>query len=132
MVTQEQITETVYGLTDEGAQIAKDGSHEYRVWEALPAKGGAAVSIPELQKALGADVVKIGQGRAFKNKWIAKDGAGFVRAADAVQDETATQLRNLTALSEKDLKEFQKRKLVVPRCVTAHEACARGLTVAGS
>ncbi|EKD04546.1 phenylalanine-tRNA ligase [Trichosporon asahii var. asahii CBS 8904] len=59
----EQITETVYGLTEEGAQIAKEGSHEYRVWEALPPKGGAAVSIPDLKKALGDDVVKIGQGR---------------------------------------------------------------------
>lgn len=115
MVTQEQITETVYGLTEEGAQIAKEGSHEYRVWEALPPKGGAAVSIPDLKKALGDDVVKIGQGRAFKNKWIAKDGAGFVRAVDSVQDETAAQLKNLTSLAEKDLKEFQKRKLVVPK-----------------
>jgi hypothetical protein len=32
------------------------------------------------QKALGPDTTKIGQGKAFKNKWISKEGAGFVKA----------------------------------------------------
>jgi phenylalanyl-tRNA synthetase alpha chain len=29
---------------------------------------------------LGPDTTKIGQGKAFKNKWISKEGAGFVKA----------------------------------------------------
>jgi hypothetical protein len=32
------------------------------------------------QKLLGDETAKIGQMRAFKNKWISKEGAGFVRA----------------------------------------------------
>lgn len=35
------------------------------------------------QKRLGDETTKVGQMRAFKNKWIAKDGAGFVRAVSA-------------------------------------------------
>jgi phenylalanyl-tRNA synthetase alpha chain len=33
-----------------------------------------------IQKLVGDDVLKVGQGRALKNKWIAKDGPGFIRA----------------------------------------------------
>ena len=36
------------------------------------------------QKLVGDEAAKIGQGKAFRNKWIAKDGAGFVRAVSAV------------------------------------------------
>jgi phenylalanyl-tRNA synthetase alpha chain len=34
----------------------------------------------DIQKLVGDDVLKIGQGKALKNKWITKDGAGFIRA----------------------------------------------------
>lgn len=107
MITFTQNTTTSFILTDEGLDIAARGSHEYRVWEALPPKGGVALSVAELkvgcstdsghlelinyiftgsrlahtsQKVVGDETAKIGQMRAFKNKWIAKDGAGFVRA----------------------------------------------------
>ena len=57
--------------------------------------------------------------RAFKNKWIAKDGAGFVRAVEAPADETADQLRTIAEKGQLEdaaaLKELQKRKLVSPR-----------------
>jgi phenylalanyl-tRNA synthetase alpha chain len=58
--------------------VAQSGSHEYRVWEAL---GDDGLLMRELQAALGEDSAKIGQGKAFRNKWIKKrsDG-GFVRA----------------------------------------------------
>jgi phenylalanyl-tRNA synthetase alpha chain len=32
------------------------------------------------QKLLGKDTTKVGQGNAFRKKWISKEGAGFVRA----------------------------------------------------
>ena len=67
-------------LTSEGSQIAQEGSHEARVWAALPAKGeGGPVSAKELQQKVGADTAKVGQGRAFKNGWIGKEGAGFLK-----------------------------------------------------
>lgn len=67
-------------LTPEGAQIALEGSHEARVWAALPAKGeGQPVSIKALKEKLGDETTKVGQGNAFKNGWIAKEGDGFVK-----------------------------------------------------
>jgi phenylalanyl-tRNA synthetase alpha chain len=68
-------------LTPEGVQIAKEGSHEARVWAATPARGsGVAISAKQLQEKVGSETAKVGQGRAFKNGWIAKEGAGFVKA----------------------------------------------------
>jgi phenylalanyl-tRNA synthetase alpha chain len=70
-----------HALTPEGAQIAQEGSHEARVWAAVPSRGdGEPVTVKQLQEKIGAETAKIGQGRAFKNGWIAKDGAGFVRS----------------------------------------------------
>lgn len=67
-------------LTPEGSQIAKDGSHEARVWGALPAKGqGTPVTPDQLKKTVGDETAKVGQGRAFKNGWIGKEGGGLVK-----------------------------------------------------
>lgn len=67
-------------LTPEGAQISLEGSHEARVWQTLPPKGeGGPMTIKELKDKLGDETAKIGQGNAFKNKWISKQGDGFVR-----------------------------------------------------
>jgi hypothetical protein len=35
------------------------------------------------QELLGDEAAKVGQSRAFKNKWIAKEGAGFVKAVSS-------------------------------------------------
>jgi phenylalanyl-tRNA synthetase alpha chain len=48
MIEYKQITTTSFVLTEEGLDIAANGSHEYRVWEALPPKGGAGLGMPEL------------------------------------------------------------------------------------
>ena len=50
MVEYKQITTTSYALAPEGSNIASSGSHEYRVWAALPAKNaGVPVTVPELK-----------------------------------------------------------------------------------
>lgn len=68
-------------LTPEGVQISLQGSHEARVWAALPAKGaGPPITPAELKKIIGDESAKVGQGRAFKNGWIAKNGDGLVKA----------------------------------------------------
>ena len=65
--TQETVSHV---LTQEGAQIALQGSHEARVFNACPVKGeGSPIPIKELQQKVGAETAKIGQGQAFKNKW---------------------------------------------------------------
>ena len=67
-------------LTQEGAQISLEGSHEARVWSALPMKGqGTPLTVQRLQEAVGKESASVGQGRAFKAKWIGKEGDGFVK-----------------------------------------------------
>ncbi|WRT64525.1 phenylalanine-tRNA ligase, alpha subunit [Kwoniella shivajii] len=121
MVEYKQITTTSYILTEEGKLIDEKGSHEIRVWQVLPVKGkGEPITVPELQKLVGPGIAKVGQSRAFKNKWIAKDGNGFVRSAEAPVDETAIQLREIRekgdhTSGESVTKELQKRKLIAPK-----------------
>lgn len=67
-------------LTQEGEQIAREGSHEARVWAALTEKGsGPPVTSASLKKLVGDETSKVGQGRAFKNGWIGKERDGFVK-----------------------------------------------------
>ena len=67
-------------LTPEGSQCVLQGSHEYRVWAALPSKGeGKPLTALELKASVGDETAKVGQGRAFKSGWIGKEGDGFVK-----------------------------------------------------
>ena len=75
--TQETVSHV---LTPEGASIALNGSHEARIRMAVPSKGEEpSVTPKDLEKTLGAETAKVGQGRAFKNKWIGKDGNNLVK-----------------------------------------------------
>ena len=79
-------------LTPEGSQCVLQGSHEYRVWAALPSKGeGKPFTALGLKKSVGDETAKVGQGRAFKSGWIGKEGDGFVklvsRSIDAMWSE---------------------------------------------
>ncbi|KAJ3559186.1 hypothetical protein NM688_g500 [Phlebia brevispora] len=106
-------------LTPEGSSIALKGSHEARVWAALPMKGqGKPVTPKELESIVGSEVAKIGQGRAFKNKWIAKESDGLVRLAESIDDATQKDMREVDSTGtlkagEKALAELRKRKLIV-------------------
>lgn len=48
MVEYTQITNNLWALTEEGNQIAETGSHEYRVWSALPEAGQPGLSVKDL------------------------------------------------------------------------------------
>lgn len=80
MITYETHETMSHVLTEEGASIALSGSHEARVWAAVPTKGeGSPLTPKQLEQTLGSEIAKVGQGRAFKNKWIAKEGDGLVK-----------------------------------------------------
>lgn len=80
--TQETLSHV---LTPEGSSIALNGSHEARVWAALPAKGeGEPMTPKDLEAKIGAETAKIGQGRAFKSKWIGKEGSGLIRVVRTI------------------------------------------------
>lgn len=76
MITYETIEREEAILEPEAEQIAEHGSHEARVFEALR-KAMDGLSIPELEAAIGdKTVTKLGQGKAFREKWIAKNKDG--------------------------------------------------------
>lgn len=58
----------------------------------------------------------MGQGNAFKNKWVKKDGDSLVLVAETVQDTTRDLLKRIqdtkTLADTKTLNELKKRKLV--------------------
>ena len=81
MISYEQIEREECVLEAEGEQIAAHGSHEARVFEALRA-AAEGLSIAELEKAVGdRTVTKLGQGKAFKEKWISKGKDGKLVAS---------------------------------------------------
>ena len=80
MIVYDSHEEFSHALTPEGAQIVQEGSHEARVWFVLPEKGqGTPLTPDQLKQMVGEDTAKVGQGRAFKNGWIAKEGDGLVK-----------------------------------------------------
>ncbi|KZV64605.1 phenylalanine-tRNA ligase [Peniophora sp. CONT] len=118
MITYDTHEEFSHVLTAEGALLAQQGSHEARVWAALPLKGqGAPVPPADLKKLVGDETAKVGQGRAFKNKWIGKDGAGLVKTATSIEDVTQIQLREVESTGtvttgETVLADLRKRSLI--------------------
>lgn len=73
MVTYQQVEREEAFLEPEAETIVQYGSHEARVFEAVhKALGG--LSIQDLEKEIGdKTVTKLGQGKAFREKWIKKD-----------------------------------------------------------
>lgn len=73
MVIYEQIERQEAILEAEAEEIVQHGSHEARVFDAVhKALGG--LSISDLETAIGdKNVTKVGQGKAFREKWIKKE-----------------------------------------------------------
>lgn len=81
MVTYDQIEKDEPVLEAEAEQIVANGSHEARVFEALR-QAVEGLSVQDLEKAIGdKNVTKVGQGKAFKEKWIAKTSDGKLKAS---------------------------------------------------
>lgn len=73
MVTYEQIERNDAFLEPEAEVIVSHGSHEARVFEAVH-KALDGLSIQDLETQIGdKTVTKLGQGKAFREKWIKKD-----------------------------------------------------------
>lgn len=104
-------------LEEEAKIIEANGSHEARVFEALHVST-EGLTIPELEEAIGdKSILKIGQGKAFRSKWIKKSKDGkLVTAVDSIEDTTRNDLRiiqkTLSHPDPKILADLKKRKLV--------------------
>ncbi|CAK7215262.1 Phenylalanyl-tRNA synthetase, beta subunit, cytoplasmic [Sporothrix curviconia] len=117
MLSYETLERDEYLLEPEGEQIAANGSHEARVFEALR-QAVEGLSVADLEKAVGdKQVTKLGQGKAFREKWIAKTSDGkFKAVASSITDTTQQQLQAIqkdhTHPDSKVVAELKKRKLV--------------------
>lgn len=147
MITYEVHETLSHILTKEGAEISLQGSHESRVWAAVPAKGeGAPMTVPELKAAIGNESASVGQGRAFKSKWIGKEGNGFIKLVcprpvyvsvnlynfqvSSIEDTTQLELREVDSTGtvkagEKSLADLRKRKLITQKYFQRFDRCLR-------
>lgn len=81
MVTYQTIEKDEAALEPEAEGIVANGSHEARVFEALR-QAVEGLTVQDLEKAIGdKNVTKVGQGKAFKEKWISKTSDGKLKAS---------------------------------------------------
>ncbi|CAG8497239.1 295_t:CDS:10 [Paraglomus brasilianum] len=113
MIVYDALESEIWTLTAEGKEMANTGSYEVKVFEAIPS-GETGISISELQGLLG-EAAKIGQGKAFKNKWITKKDNRLFRAVESVVDQTRLDLEAISTTKthpdKKVLAELKRRKL---------------------
>lgn len=95
------------------------------------------VTVKELKEKVGDETTKVGQGNAFKNGWIAKEGDGFVKKVrvcslpsrvelmspkvPSITDATQLEVREVDSTGtlksgEKGLVALRKRKLIAQKC----------------
>ncbi|KAF2454685.1 phenylalanyl-tRNA synthetase alpha chain [Lineolata rhizophorae] len=114
MVAYETLESEHLLLTPEAKKICAEGSHEFKVWDAVKRKGG--VPVKELAKEVGAETAKVGQNVAFRNKWIKNEGSVLIPVAETVHDATRELLQSVDKTkavdNAKTLTELKKRKLV--------------------
>ena len=71
-VASAEISTSFFVLKEEAAGFLANGSPEVQVFHAIPADG---IDRKALETAVGAAVLKVGQGACMKNKWIRLDKA---------------------------------------------------------
>ncbi|KAJ5156149.1 Phenylalanine--tRNA ligase alpha subunit [Penicillium capsulatum] len=115
MVEYETKDKEVVTLTPEGREIAANGSHEAKVFNAV-VSALEGLKIKDLPEIVGKDNAKVGQGNAFKRGWIKKENDLLRATKDSIVDETQEQLRAVertkTIDDAKTLTDLKRRKLV--------------------
>ena len=99
--------------TQEGAELAKSGSWEARLFEMLRPDGGDT-ALDEVISALGEEGAKMAQMAAFRLKWVGQGSSKgtLKRLVDTMQDTTRQQLLHLDTCDESVLAGLRKRKLI--------------------
>ncbi|KND02433.1 phenylalanine-tRNA ligase, alpha subunit [Spizellomyces punctatus DAOM BR117] len=124
VIKYETISREQLVLTEEGADIADNGSYEARVFYAVPEGEENGISVADLKSKLG-QAAQFGQGRAIKNKWIKKSAnGGFTRAVESIVDESQNLLRDIREKGayhdEKVVKDLKKQKHISASKVTSY------------
>lgn len=91
-------------LTPEGREVVDRGSPEFVFYNSIPDDG---VSVADC------DGRKIGKAIAFRNGWVCKRGDRIFKAKSSVSDDVCTRLKNIEQASEEEIRQLQRRNLVV-------------------
>ncbi|KAM8972969.1 phenylalanine--tRNA ligase alpha subunit [Pelodytes ibericus] len=116
IIEAEQRSSKRWELTAEGEEIAREGSHEARVFYSLPKDGMAQSELMKLP------IGKVGFSKAMSNRWIKLDksaagGPRVFQAVDSVEDSVKEKLLlvlqgKAESVIEKEKTELKKRKLL--------------------
>ncbi|KAL4913418.1 tRNA synthetases class II core domain (F)-domain-containing protein [Aspergillus aurantiobrunneus] len=124
MVEYETINSEAITLTKEGEDIAANGSHEAKVFEAVLAAIDG-LKIKDLPGVVGKENAQLGQGNAFKRGWIKKENDAFRATTDTIVDDTRANLLKIKEThalpDDKTLTELKKRKLVTVQKVITYK-----------
>jgi phenylalanyl-tRNA synthetase alpha chain len=124
MIQYEKIDTEELRLTPEGQGIAQNGSHEARVFEAVRS-AMEGVKIKDLPEMVGHEAAKVGQGTAFKLKWIEKDRDVLKPAKDSIKDTVSEQLQMIRSTKlhpdAKTVAELRKRKLITVHKISTYK-----------
>lgn len=124
MVEYEKLDTDEARLTPEGEGIAENGSHEARVFEAVRS-AVEGLKIKDLPGIVGSEAARVGQGAAFKLKWIEKDGDLLKHAKDSVKDMVSQQLQsirlNKAHPDAKVVVDLRKRKLITLHKISTYK-----------
>ena len=115
MITFKKLESDFWVLTKEAEDFLVSGSHEIRLLDEV-LKSLEGLKIADVNAKLG-QVGKLGQGKAFKNGWISKDGDKLVAKVDQLPADTVVQqlqeIKTTGGLGDKkELTELKKRKLI--------------------
>ncbi|XP_023692026.1 phenylalanine--tRNA ligase alpha subunit [Paramormyrops kingsleyae] len=123
VISAEQQTSKHWELTEEGAEIAAQGSHEARVFGAIPEDGLPQSELMKLPSG------KVGFSKAMSNKWIRVDkahegGPRVFKMVESINDLVREKLLRVqqgkSQLEEKEKNELKKRKLLTEVTVKSY------------
>ncbi|XP_073705101.1 phenylalanine--tRNA ligase alpha subunit [Garra rufa] len=116
VISAEQKSSKRWELTGEGCEIAEQGSHEARVFNAIPDEGLPQNELMKMQSG------KVGFSKAMSNKWIRLDkthegGPRVFKTVETIDDTVRGKLQLVlkgqsAKLEDKERNELKKRKLL--------------------
>ncbi|XP_044262100.1 phenylalanine--tRNA ligase alpha subunit [Tribolium madens] len=114
LITAEPQSDKFIELTEEGKQIVENGSHEARIFHAVPPEGVAQAELMKLPNA------KVGFSKAMSAGWLVLDKGGppvVRRKVDKIVDTVQANLRlilggHVGQIADSVRQEYKKRKLI--------------------
>ncbi|KAL2100949.1 hypothetical protein ACEWY4_002710 [Coilia grayii] len=124
LISAEQRSSKHWELTGEGQETAEKGSHEARVFNAIPEEGLPQNELMKLPSG------KVGFSKAMSNKWIRVDkahegGPRVFRMVEKIDDSVQEKLVQIQKgiandVDEKEKNELKKRKLLAEVTVKSY------------